>query len=178
MAGEIALERLQKAGEARVAAGGRTFANHFELAAYLLDRAASILKGPAPDSALGRVDLLYALLSRLGLANPDRLEPYIGALNADSERRPLAEQVVDQLLAEDKARYQLYEELKSARDRSPWKEQERQFPPGEPGGHRLVPKQVDRSRKYGQADSDEANRRGESHGLRSHEPNARTLGGI
>jgi ppGpp synthetase/RelA/SpoT-type nucleotidyltranferase len=38
MAGEIALERLQRAVEARVAVGGRRFENHFELAAFLLDK--------------------------------------------------------------------------------------------------------------------------------------------
>jgi ppGpp synthetase/RelA/SpoT-type nucleotidyltranferase len=129
MAGEIALERLQKAGEARVAAGGRRFANHYELAAYLLDRASSVLKGPAPDSALGRVDLLHALLDRLDRATPDRLERYLAAWSADIERRPLAEQIVDQLLAEDDTRYDLYEEIKVARDSAPWKEREREVGP-------------------------------------------------
>ncbi len=125
MAGEIALERLQKAAEARVAAAGREFANHYELAAYLLDKAASVLKGPAPDSALGRVDLLYTLLARLDLAAPERLDRYISALSGDIEKRPLAEQIVDQLLAEDESRYRLYDEIKATKDRAPWKEQER-----------------------------------------------------
>ncbi len=129
MAGEIALERLQKAGESRVAAGGRRFANHYELAAYLLDRASSVLKGPAPDSALGRVDLLHALLDRLDRATPDRLKRYLAAWSADIERRPLAEQIVDQLLAEDDTRYDLYEEIKVARDSAPWKEREREVGP-------------------------------------------------
>jgi ppGpp synthetase/RelA/SpoT-type nucleotidyltranferase len=35
--GEIALERLQRAVEARVARGGATFTNHYELAAFLYE---------------------------------------------------------------------------------------------------------------------------------------------
>jgi ppGpp synthetase/RelA/SpoT-type nucleotidyltranferase len=124
LAGEIALERLQKAGETRIAARERRFANHYELAAYLLDKAASVLKGPAPESAIGRVDLLYSLLNKLELATPQALEIYLSALSGDTERRPLAEQIVDQLLAEDDARYRLYEEIKAARDRISLEEQE------------------------------------------------------
>ena len=107
MAGEIALERLQKAGEARVAAGGRPFSNHYDLAAHLLNATGPILKGPIGDTALGRVDLLFDFLSKLGLATPDQLKPYVVALHADIERRPLAEQIIDQLLGEDEARYKI-----------------------------------------------------------------------
>lgn len=127
--GEIALERLQKAGEARVAAQDRRFGNHYDLAAYLLDKAGPMLRGPAPDAALGRVDLLYALLERLDLASPERLGRYLDALSADTERRPVAEQIVDQLLAEDESRYRVYEEIRAAKDRDPraWMEQEREI---------------------------------------------------
>ena len=58
MAGEIALEHLQRAGEARVAIGGRAFINHYDLAAHLLNAAAPSLKRPVTDTVLGRVDLL------------------------------------------------------------------------------------------------------------------------
>jgi ppGpp synthetase/RelA/SpoT-type nucleotidyltranferase len=116
IAGEIALERLQRAVEARVAAGERRFENHFELAAFLLDKAGPILKRPAPESGLGRVDLLYVLLERLEMRTPDALSPYLAALSGDVERRPLAEQIVDQLLAEDRDRYAIYEEIRVAGD--------------------------------------------------------------
>jgi hypothetical protein len=112
IAGEIALERLQRAGEARVAATGRPFSNHYDLAAHLVNRAAAILKGPLGDTALGRVDLLFDLLTRLNMATPERLAPYIAALHADTERRLIAEQIVDQVLAEDESRYKTYEEIR------------------------------------------------------------------
>jgi ppGpp synthetase/RelA/SpoT-type nucleotidyltranferase/uncharacterized protein YutE (UPF0331/DUF86 family) len=117
IAGEIALERLQKAGEVRVAFRDRQFANHFDLAAYLLERAAPLLKGPASEAVLGRIDLLYDLLKRLNLVTPDGLEPYLAALTGDTERRPLAQQIIDQLLAEDAGRYKIYDALKAATDR-------------------------------------------------------------
>jgi len=112
IAGEIALERLQKAGEARVATGGRAFSNHYDLAAHLLNAAGPILKGPVADTVLGRIDLLFDLLNKLGLTTPDLLRPYVTTLHHDTERRPLAEQIIDQLLAEDDSRYKIYEEVR------------------------------------------------------------------
>lgn len=58
LAGEIALERLQRAGERRVATSGRLFDNHYDLAAYLLNRAAPLLTGANPEAIIGRVDVL------------------------------------------------------------------------------------------------------------------------
>jgi hypothetical protein len=89
MAGEIALERLQRAGEARVTAGGRNFGTHYDLAAHLLNASGATLRGPEANTAIGRVDLLFELLSRLGLATPNQLKPYLEALHSDTERRPL-----------------------------------------------------------------------------------------
>jgi ppGpp synthetase/RelA/SpoT-type nucleotidyltranferase len=112
MAGEIALERLQKSGETRVAVAERTFSNHYDLAAHLLDRV--VFKGQAADAALGRIDLLFELLRRLMLATPQKLKPYVDALHDDTEQRPIADQIIDQLLAEDGERYKLYEEIRAS----------------------------------------------------------------
>jgi ppGpp synthetase/RelA/SpoT-type nucleotidyltranferase len=114
MAGEIALEALQKAGEVRVAETGRRFANHYDLAGHLLS-AATVLEGPVNESGLGRVDDLFELLTRLDLDTPERLEPYVKALHGDLEARPIAEQIIDQVLAEDQERYDLYEAVRSHR---------------------------------------------------------------
>jgi ppGpp synthetase/RelA/SpoT-type nucleotidyltranferase len=115
MAGEIALERLQRAGDVRVAVRDRKFANHYELAAHLL----SVLRGFAePDalkSGLGRVDLLYELLARLALSTPEAVGRYLEALHPDLERRPIADQIVDQVLSEDAGRYPIFEEIRTAR---------------------------------------------------------------
>lgn len=112
LAGEIALERLQKAGEARVTREGTPFASHFELAAYLLKAAAPLLKHGAHESALGRVDALYELLRRLELNTPEQLKSFIEVLHADTERRSIADQIVDQVVASDKDRYRLYADIR------------------------------------------------------------------
>ncbi|MGV0129160.1 RelA/SpoT domain-containing protein [Burkholderia gladioli] len=112
LAGEIALERLQKAGEARVTREGTPFASHFELAAYLVKAALPLLKHGVHDSALGRVDALYELLKRLGLNTAEKIKPYIEALHADTERRSIADQVVDQIVASDPGRYKLYSDIR------------------------------------------------------------------
>ncbi|WP_406077285.1 GTP pyrophosphokinase family protein [Micromonospora sp. NBC_00858] len=115
LAGEIALERLQKAGEVRVTSSGRRFANHYDLAVHLLSRVPDEMDRPVNEAGLGRVDLLFDLLSRLGVDTPDQLSPYLAALHNDLERRPLAEQIIDGLLAEDPSRYKVYQELREAR---------------------------------------------------------------
>jgi hypothetical protein len=61
------------------------------------------------------VDLLFELLKRLEILTPDQLKPYIDAVHHDTERRPIAEQIIDRLLAEDETRYKVYEEIRAAR---------------------------------------------------------------
>jgi hypothetical protein len=114
IAGEIALERLQRAGDVRVAAAGRTFANHYELAAHLLSVLGEFAEPEVLQAGLGRVDLLYDLLNQLALATPDAIGRYLEALHPDLERRPIANQIIDQLLSEDPSRYRMYEELRGA----------------------------------------------------------------
>jgi hypothetical protein len=112
IAGEIALERLQRAGESRVAEKGRAFSNHYDLAAFLLNQAAAILKSPEPEALLGRINVLYRLLADIDKATPDALQPYLESLTTDFERRPLADQIIDKLLAESPERYAVYDRLK------------------------------------------------------------------
>ncbi|MEU9494355.1 RelA/SpoT domain-containing protein [Streptomyces sp. NPDC048215] len=105
IAGEMSLRMLQEASESRVARSGR-FLNHYELAAYLLNQAGKILNEPVGDSGLGRVDLLFNFLSKLKKDAPADLDPYLESLHDNVERRPLSEQVIDSLLAEDPSRYE------------------------------------------------------------------------
>lgn len=107
LAGEIALERLQRALERRVERNGRGFSNHYELAAYLYDAARPILQSPA-DPVMGRVDVLFQLLRRTGLGSPEAIQPYLQQLEADTERRPVADQIVDEIIAADPAKYETY----------------------------------------------------------------------
>jgi ppGpp synthetase/RelA/SpoT-type nucleotidyltranferase len=114
LAGEIALERLQRAGEFRVSSHDRKYSNHYDLASSLLEMSRAKLAGlDIYDSAIGRVDMLFQLLRDLGLNRPEDLARYVEALHADFEKRPLAEQVIDQILSEDPTRYAVYENIRS-----------------------------------------------------------------
>ncbi|MEU0209974.1 RelA/SpoT domain-containing protein [Streptomyces canus] len=105
IAGEMSLRMLQEASENRVARSGR-FLNHYELAAHLLNQAGKILNEPVGDSGLGRVDLLFNFLRQLKKEAPADLDPYLESLHDNVEMRPLSEQVIDALLAEDPSRYE------------------------------------------------------------------------
>lgn len=113
ISGEIALERLQRAGELRASTKGRPFANHYDLTASLLEFARSHLsKQEIKDSEIGRVDELYKLLNAIGKNKPDEIEPYIIGLQDDFEKRPLAAQIIDRLISEDEKRYDIYRTIK------------------------------------------------------------------
>ncbi|MFG2901540.1 GTP pyrophosphokinase family protein [Streptomyces zaomyceticus] len=105
IAGELALQLLQQAGESRVTDTERPFLNHYDLAALLHSHATGLISGPVAESGLGRVDLLFELLTRLNLATPSLLAPYLQSLHGNLERRPLADQIIDALLLENASRY-------------------------------------------------------------------------
>ncbi|MGR4871897.1 hypothetical protein ACIPRI_23870 [Variovorax sp. LARHSF232] len=113
LSGEIALERLQRAGELRASTHGREYTNHYDLAASLLDRGRENLgSGSVNEAAIGRVDVLYELLRATNLNTPEQLAKYVKVLHDDFEMRPLAEQIIDQILAEDPSRYATYEQIR------------------------------------------------------------------
>lgn len=112
LSGEIGLERLQRAMEQRVGRGESRFTNHFELAAFLYEAAKDILSSPE-EPVMGRVDLLFRLLVRAELNTPDALKPYLASLHANTEVRPLAEQMTDQILVASPEMYQLYSEVRA-----------------------------------------------------------------
>lgn len=113
LSGEIALERLQRAGELRASTHGREYANHYDLAASLLDLARNNLSvADVNEAAMGRVDVLYQLLKAVDLNTPDQLAKYVQVLHSDFEKRPLSEQIIDQILAEDPAHYATYEQIR------------------------------------------------------------------
>jgi hypothetical protein len=99
-----------------VAIVSRRFTNHYELAAHLLSQVSAANEEPVTESGLGRVDLLFELLARLGLDTPDGLHPYLKLLHGDLERRPLAEQIIDALIAEDESRYDTYRPVRMEND--------------------------------------------------------------
>jgi ppGpp synthetase/RelA/SpoT-type nucleotidyltranferase len=115
LAGEIALETLQKANQERVAAKGRKIANHYDLAVHLLGRAAEITQEPVNDAGLGEVDVLFDLISELDINTVEKLAPYLDTLHGNVELRPLSQQIIETLLTEDESRYAVYNSVRSRR---------------------------------------------------------------
>lgn len=112
MSGEIALERLQKAMEQRVSAKDRSFESHYDLASYLYESARPLLSTPG-EPVMGRVDILFQLLREAGMDQPGALDPFLSSLQANTEERPLAEQLIDLLLAAKPELYPMYSSLRA-----------------------------------------------------------------
>jgi ppGpp synthetase/RelA/SpoT-type nucleotidyltranferase len=110
LTGEIALERLQRASEARVTKDGTAFESRFDLAAYLLRSVPQEMK--TNESALGHVDMLYELLKHLKLNSPEHVKAFVAKLHSDTGSKTISEQIVDQVVATDEQRYSAYTEIR------------------------------------------------------------------
>ncbi|MFO6454032.1 MULTISPECIES: GTP pyrophosphokinase family protein [unclassified Aeromicrobium] len=108
--GEIALEELLRAGDARIAAAETPFRNHFDLAEYLRNQAQV---KTINESGLGAIDVLFDFLRRKGKNRPKDIEPVLESIDEDFERRPLADQISDVLLAGDPEAYEAYRAAKT-----------------------------------------------------------------
>ncbi|MGW5137554.1 hypothetical protein ACWEPH_00585 [Nocardia beijingensis] len=117
IAAEIALESLQQARERRIAERNRKFGDHYELATHLLSILGISDRASVDEKGLGRMDHLFDLISVLDLNSPGKMDAYIDTLHDNFETRPLADQVIDSLLAEDESRYVLYADIRKASDR-------------------------------------------------------------
>lgn len=113
LAGEIALEQLQKAGDQRVAAAQTPFRDHYELAEFLRIRLAT-LGIDLTEATLGQVDVLFNFLADQSSATASAIEPYLDLLEQDFERRPVADQLADLMLSGDESRYNAYSRAMSA----------------------------------------------------------------
>jgi ppGpp synthetase/RelA/SpoT-type nucleotidyltranferase len=112
LAGEIALERLQKAIEVRVRKEGAQFGNHYELASYLYEAIKSQVQDQAFEPILGDVELLYSLAKKLNIASSEGITPYISAVQQDGDRS-ITQQIIDQILEANPDRYTAYQEIRS-----------------------------------------------------------------
>ena len=113
LSGEIALERLQKAVKLRVGEKGEKFNNHYELSSYLYDSVSKIMNDKGNEPIMGRADILYRFLQLSDLDKPEFLEKFILQLDSNTERRPIVDQLVDNILAGNKDLYQLYNKART-----------------------------------------------------------------
>lgn len=107
LAGEIALQQLQKAEDERVASARTPFRDHYELAEFI--RATLAGSGvDLTDSTLGRVDVLFEYLREQEEATASAIEPYFDELTQDFEHRPVAEQLADLMLSGSPEHYRSF----------------------------------------------------------------------
>ena len=116
LAGELALERLERAETSRLFALGRPFDDAFELAAFLSGRLRA--EGFTASEGLGRTDVLFALLRRFGKNTPHALLETLGLVRNEgptSRRSPaegrLAERLARAFADGDPTREEALQEL-------------------------------------------------------------------
>lgn len=118
LTGEIALERLQKAGDARLQSKNASFQNQYDLAAYLYNYLHTRYGKQDLEPRMGNVELLLRLLTRLKAANARELEPILKAARISGDKRTVSEQLIDQIIYGNEKRYLLYLELSPLRTQS------------------------------------------------------------
>jgi hypothetical protein len=104
LAGEIALERLQRSIESRVVREpDARFANEFELQAFLSSK--------IPDNSaakIGVIDFLFQLLQDAKLDTPTALAKYLNEVDFVDDSESLSDQLIDLITSEDPQKYQLF----------------------------------------------------------------------
>ena len=113
LTGEIALERLQAAGNERIQSKNTAFNNQYDLAAYLYNYLSTRYKRFDIEPRMGNVELLLRLMGRLKIANAKELEPILKSTKLVNDKRTISEQLSDQIICGNEKRYHLYRELRA-----------------------------------------------------------------
>ena len=116
LAGEIALERLQSAGNERVQSKNATFGSQYELASYLYNYLSNNFRREDIELRMGNIELLFKLLSRLKMNGVKEIEPVLKSVKFEKDRRNISQQIIDQIITGNEKRYQIYRELRIAGD--------------------------------------------------------------
>lgn len=114
LTGEIALERLQSAGNERIKNKDTTFGSQYDLASYLYNYLRNHLKQEDIELRLGNIELLFKLLSRLKIVKVKDIEPIVKSVKFEKDRRNISQQIIDQIITGNEKRYHIYQELRSA----------------------------------------------------------------
>ena len=116
LAGEIALERLQKAVKNRVSETGKEFNNHYELAMYLYNKLGSTSNISRRDIILGRVDLLFYCIKNSEFNKPESLKELITPIDSENESSPVVDQIIDRIREIHPELYDRYLDLKQSEE--------------------------------------------------------------
>lgn len=112
MTGEIALERLQSAGNERIQNKNTTFDSQYDLASYLYNFLSVNFKQEDVELRMGNVELLFQLLRKLKILKVKEIEPILKSVKFEKDRRNISQQIIDQIITGSERRYQIYEKLR------------------------------------------------------------------
>ena len=116
LTGEIALERLQSAGNERIRSKSATFSSQYELASYLYNYLSNNFQPEDIELRMGNVELLFRLISRLKMNTVKEIQPVLKSVKFEKDRRNISQQIVDQIITGNEKRYAIYQELRSGQD--------------------------------------------------------------
>lgn len=114
MSGEIALERLQSAGNERIRNKNTTFGSQYELATYLYNYLSNNFKKEDVELRMGNIELLFKLLRRLKILKVKEIEPILKSVKFEKDRRNISQQIIDQIITGSEKRYVAYQELRAS----------------------------------------------------------------
>ena len=114
LAGEIALERLQAAGNERIRSKNAVFNNQYELASYLYNYLSNNFRPEDIELRMGNIELLFRLLSSLKLLDVKYMGPILKAVKFEKDKRNISQQIIDQIISGNEKRYLAYQSLKAA----------------------------------------------------------------
>lgn len=113
LAGEIALERLQSAGDERIKNKNTTFGSQYDLASYLYNFLSNNFKREDVELRMGNVELLYQLLRKLKIQKVKEIDPILKSVKFEKDRRNISQQIIDQIITGSEKRYQIYQKLRT-----------------------------------------------------------------
>ena len=112
LAGEIALERLQSAGNERMKNKSTTFASQYDLASYLYNYLSNNFRREDVELRMGNIELLFKLISRLKMNTVKEIEPVLKSVKFEKDSRNISQQIIDQIITGSEKRYQIYQDLR------------------------------------------------------------------
>ena len=113
LTGEIALERLQSAGNERIRSKNAEFSSQYELATYLYNYLSNNFRPEDIELRMGNIELLFKLSSRLKMNSVKEMEPVLKSVKFEKDKRNISQQIIDQIITGSEKRYHTYQDLRS-----------------------------------------------------------------
>lgn len=113
LTGEIALERLQSAGNKRILDKNTSFGSQYDLASYLYNYLSNNFRREDVELRMGNIELLYKLIRQLEMNSVKEIEPVLKSVKFEKDRRNISQQIIDQIITGNEKRYLAYQNLRT-----------------------------------------------------------------